>query len=159
MLRFSKDGKYAYLMYELLNAVEVYQYSVVHDMPVFEKIQTISTVSKKDGDACAASGMELTKSGTHLFCSNSGVNSIVCFEVDQKTGLLTRLFETRVNSDYPKMLEIYPDERHFLTLNNNSNDIYSYKIDYENKYSLVSGPGISVDKPNCIYIMELPTEE
>ncbi|MCI8389167.1 MAG: lactonase family protein [Roseburia sp.] len=159
MLRFSKNGAYAYLMYELMNAVEVYRYSVVHEMPVFEKIQTISTVSKKDGDACAASGMELSKSGKYLFCSNSGVNSVVCFEVDQKTGLLTRQFETRVNSDYPKMLEIYPDERHYLTLNNNSNDIYSYKIDYENKYSLVSMPGIQVDKPNCIYIMELLEEE
>ena len=87
------------------------------------------------------------------------MNSVVCFEVDQKTGLLTRQFETRVNSDYPKMLEKYQDERHYLTLNNNSNDIYSYKIDYENKYSLVSMPGIQVDKPNCIYIMELLEEE
>lgn len=159
MLRFSKDGKYAYLMYELMNAVEVYAYSVVHDMPVFEKIQTISTVTKKDGDACAASGMELSKSGNYLFCSNSGVNSVVCFEVDRKTGMLKRLFETRVNSDYPKMLEVYPDEQHYLTLNNNSNDIFSYRINYEKGYSLQERPGIRVDKPNCIYIMELPKEE
>ena len=156
MIRFSRDGRFAYILYELMNMVEVYEYNVVNDMPVFELIQTISTMGKKDDDVCAASGMEISKSGKYLFCSNSGVNSVVCYEIDQETGMLTTLFNTNVCSDYPKVLAIFPDEQHYLTLNNNSNDIAFYQINYEKKYSLWQGKAISVDKPNCIYILELP---
>ena len=42
--------------------------------------------------------------------------------------MLTPVFTTKVNSDYPKMLAIYPDEKHYLTLNNNSNDIFNLHV-------------------------------
>lgn len=155
MIRFSRDGKFAYILYELLNEVEVYRYSVENDVPCFEKIQTITTVSRKEEDVCAASGMEVSKSGDYLFVSNSGVNSVVCYKIDKATGMLTEVFMTKVNSDYPKMLAIYPDERHYLTLNNNSNDIFTYKIEYEKGYSLETGAAVKVDKPNCIYMLKL----
>ncbi len=156
MIRFSRNGKFAYILYELLNEVEVYSYHVEKDQPVFEKIQTISTMAPKDEDICAASGMEISKSGKYLFCSNAGINSVVCFEIDEKTGMLKEVFHSRVNSDYPKMLAIFPDEKHYLTLNNSSNDIATYEINYEKGYSLVNAPMIKVDKPNSIYIMRLP---
>ncbi|MCI5919593.1 MAG: lactonase family protein [Roseburia sp.] len=158
MIRFSRDHKYAYILYELLNIVEVYAYSVEHDMPKFEKIQTISTKEKGDDDSCAASGMEISKSGKYLFCSNAGVDSVNCFEIDEKTGMLTEIFNTRVYSDYPKMLAIYPDEKHYLTLNNGTNEIVSYQIDFEKKCSLEVGKPVKVDKPNSIYILKLEQE-
>ena len=158
MIRFSRDGKHAYILYELMNMVEVYNYTVVDDEPEFEKIQTISTVTDKQEDLCAASGMEVSKSGEYLFCSNAGINSVVCYEIDADTGMLKEAFKTKVNSDYPKMLAIYPDEKHYLTLNNNSNDIFTYTIDFEHKYSLQRGAGVKVDKPNCIYMLKLESE-
>lgn len=155
MIRFSKNGKYAYILYELLNEVEVYRYADKGLVPAFEKIQTITTMSGKDDDVCAASGMEISKSGKYLFCSNAGVNSVVCYEIDSVTGMLSRVFHTRVCSDYPKMLAIFPDEKHYLTLNNNSNDIVTYTINYEKKCSLQSVAPVKVDKPNCIYMVKL----
>lgn len=155
MIRFSRDGKHAYILYELMNVIEVYNYSIVDDMPMFEKVQTISTMTDKDDDVCAASGMEISKSGKYLMCSNAGVNSVVCYEIDPATGMLNQVFATRVNSDYPKVLAICPDEKHYLTLNNNSNDIFSYEINFEKGYSLQTGAGVKVDKPNCIYMLKL----
>ena len=155
IIRFSADGRFAYILYELLNQVEVYSYKIVDDMPVFEKIQTITTMGPKDDDVCAASGMEVSKSGKYLYVSNSGVNSVICYAIDQKEGTLTVTFQTRVCSDFPKMLAIFPDEKHYLTLNNASNDIAFYAVDYEKKYSIWEGKPIKVDKPNCIYILKL----
>lgn len=155
MIRFSKDGKFAYILYELMNMVEVYSYRLENDEPQFEKIQTISTVDGREDDLCAASGMEVSKSGKYLFVSNAGINSVICYEIDSLTGKLSVEFETRVNSDYPKVLAVYPDERHYLTLNNNSNDIYSYRIDFERGYSLQESACVKVDKPNCIYMLRL----
>ena len=82
----------------------------------------------------------------------------MCYEIEEKTGMLTPVFTTKVNSDYPKMLAIYPDEKHYLTLNNNSNDIFSYTIDYRDGYSLETGSPVKVDKPNCIYMLKLEAE-
>lgn len=155
MIRFSRDGHYAYILYEASNIIEVYSYSVENDMPVFEKIQEITTNTEKEDMLCAASGMEISKSGEYLMCSNAGVNTVVCYEIDAKSGMLIEKFTTKVNSDYPKMLALYPDEKHYLTLNNNSNDIFSYEICYEKGYSLQHGEAIKVDKPNCIYILKL----
>lgn len=155
MIRFSRDDHYAYILYEASNIVEVYSYTVEDDMPVFEKIQEVTTNTEKEDMLCAASGMEVSKSGKYLMCSNAGVNTVVCYEIDAKTGMLTEKFTTKVNSDYPKMLALYPDEKHYLTLNNNSNDIFSYEIRYEEGYSLQHGEAIKVDKPNCIYILKL----
>ncbi len=117
MIRFSKNGKFAYILYELSNEVEVYKYSVKKNQPYFEKIQSISTVDGREDDLCAASGMEVSKSGQYLFVSNAGINSVICYEIDSLTGKLSVAFATRVNSDYPKVLAVYPDERHYLTLN------------------------------------------
>ena len=155
IIRFSADGRFAYILYELLNQVEVYSYKIVDDMPVFEKIQTITTMGPKDDDVCAASGMEVSKSGKYLYVSNSGVNSVICYAIDPKEGTLSVTFQTRVCSDFPKMLAIFPDEKHYLTLINASNDIAFYAVDYEKKYSIWEGKPIKVDKPNCIYILKL----
>ena len=155
MIRFSRDGKFAYILYELTNMVEVYTYNLVNNMPVFEKVQTVSTMAPKDDDVCAASGMEMSKSGKHLYVSNSGVNSVVCYEVNPENGTLTVVFHTRVCSDFPKMLAIFPDGKHYLTLNNASNDIAFYSVDYEHNCSMWEGKPIQVDKPNCIYILKL----
>lgn len=155
MIRFSRNGKYAYILYELLNVVEVYKYDVVDDEPEFQKIQTISTEYKADEDICSASGMEISKSGKYLFCSNAGVNSAVVFEINEENGMLSEVFRTKVNSDYPKMLAVYPDEQHYLTLNNASNEIVSYAINFKEGYSLQTGAPVKVDKPNCIYILKL----
>ena len=155
MIRFSRDGKYAYILYELTHEIEVYKYSVENEQPQFDKIQTITTQGKKEEDICAASGMEITKSGKYLFVSNAGVNTVVAYEIDPATGMLTQAFRTKVDSDYPKMLAIYPDEKHYLTVNNTSNDIVSYTINYEKGFSLQNGAPVKVDKPNCIYILKL----
>ena len=128
-------------------------------MPKVEKIQTISTTGdNRLSQLTAACAMRMTADEKYLFCSNAGVNSVVCYEIEEKTGMLTPVFTTKVNSDYPKMLAIYPDEKHYLTLNNNSNDIFSYTIDYKDGYSLETGSPVKVDKPNCIYMLKLEVE-
>lgn len=152
MIRFSADGKYAYVLYELLNIVEVYSYELVEDEPQFEKLQTITTMAAKDDDVCAASGMELSADGDYLFCSNAGVNSVVIYQIDQKTGLLSEMCNSKISGDYPKTIGVFPDGKHFMSLNNETNEITTFLVDYEKKYILMEGEPIQVDKPNCIYI-------
>ncbi len=49
MIRFSVDGRFAYVLCELKNTVDVYKYYVEDDQPVFERVQSISTDYEDEG--------------------------------------------------------------------------------------------------------------
>lgn len=155
MIRFGRDGRFAYILYELLNEIEVFSYTVEDDQPKFEKVQTITTAPKKDEDVCTASGLEVTMDGKYLFASNAGANTAVIYAIDEKSGMLTLMCNSKISGDYPKMLGICPDRMHFMSLNNETNEITTFLVDYDKQYILMEGQPIPVDKPNCIYIHKL----
>lgn len=156
MIRFSRDGKRAYVLCELGNTVDVYNYSIKNDEPVFERIQQIPTLGpKEEKDVCAASGMEVSKDGKYLYVSNAGINTVVIYAIDEKTGELTNLCGNLISGDYPKTLGIYPNDKFFMSLNHETNEITTFCVDYERKTILMTGHPVKVDKPNCVYIHKL----
>lgn len=156
MMRFTRDGKYAYVLCELKNTVEVYQYECTPKGPKFEFIQSISTIEDSEAANCGAAGIEMTADGRYLYCSNAGTNSVIIYEVDAKTGMLTKFCDSKISGDFPKALGIFPDGKHFASLNHDSNEITVFKMDYEKKCFLMDGRPIKIDTPNCIQFHKLP---
>lgn len=154
IIQFSHDGKNAYILNELKNTVDVYNYYVEDGVPEFERIQSISTEEKKD-DSCSSQNMEFTKDGKYLYCSNAGTNEIVIFERDAATGMLSLICITKVSGDFPKAFAIFPDGKHFMSLNHESNQISIFQMDYEKKYALMDGRPQKVYKPNCVCVYKL----
>ncbi len=155
MLRFSNDGTYAYVLCELKNTVEVHRYECTPDGPKFEFIQSILTVDEDEAPNGGASGMELTEDGKYLFCSNAGTNTVVIYEVDEQTGFLSVVCSSAISGDYPKTLGIFPDGKHFVSLNHDTNEITLFAVDYEKKHFLMKGRPIQIETPNCIHIHKL----
>lgn len=154
MIRFSKDCKNAYVLNELENSVDVYNYYVDERGPEFERIQKVSTQNKK-GDMSSAQNMEFSPDGKYLYCSSAGPNEMVIFERDPETGKLELIMFTRISGDFPKALAVFPDGRHFMSLNHESNEICTFRMNYEKKYALMNGRPQKIDKPNCVYIHKL----
>lgn len=154
MIRFSKDGKNAYVLNELENSIDVYDYCVDERGPEFSRIQKISTKNKKD-DQCSAQAMEFSPDGKYIYCSSAGPNEMVIFERDPETGKLKLVTFTRISGDFPKALAVFPDGRHFMSLNHESNEICTFRIHYDKKYALMNGRPQKIDKPNCVYIHKL----
>lgn len=155
MIRFSGDGRFAYVLCELKNSVEVYSYACTPKGPVFEFVQNISTVKDADARSSGASGMELTPDGKHLFCSNAGANSVIIFDVDEATGMLTHVCCSQISGDFPKTLGVFPDGEHFVSLNHDTNEMTLFKVDYEKKHFLMTGRPIKIETPNCIHFHKL----
>lgn len=152
-LRFSKDGRFAYLLYELDNCVDVFSYSVEGNRPVFEKLQTVMTPSDNiDQLHDVSSGMHLSPDGKHLFTSTAGDDTLAMFSVDQKTGLLTKEFSLPVSGEYPKDIALFPGGKHIACVNHESDTITTFKIDYEKKVITLKGKPVKLDTPNCILI-------
>lgn len=154
-LIFSQDGKFAYLICQLKNCVNVYSYNSEDGMPHFELIQQISTLGKVFNDKSAVAAIKISYDGKYIFCSNAGDNSIAFFARDEKTGLLTKNSVLPISGDYPKNICIFPDDRHIASLNHETNEITFFTIDYENGLLIQHGKPIQVETPNCAVIKKL----
>lgn len=154
-LRFSQDGRFAYVLCELTNVVNVYSYHVEGDNPEFELIQTLSTKDPKEDEICSAAAMEISPDGRYLFCTDAGINAALIFEIDAETGLLTLVCNSRIGGEFPKALAVFPDGKHFMCLNHDNDSIGIFSVNYEGKYFLMDGKPVDVETPNCVYIHKL----
>lgn len=156
MIRIDRQRKYAYVLCEMDNDIHVYRVtSTPRGKDSYEQIQTITTIEDGEHQQAAASGIEFSPDGNHLFVSNAGVNTVTVYDVDKETGLLSRICENKISGDYPKMLDVMPDNEHFVVLNHESNEICIFKMDYEKGYFLMDKKPIPIEQPNCIFIHKL----
>lgn len=153
-LTFSKDGKFMYVVHELKNYIEVYSYEEKDNEPYFEKIQTISTF-QGDNTGVAASALSFSKDYQYLLSSNAGDNSVVLYKADEKTGLLSTILCLPVSGDYPKDAGLFPDNRHLVSLNHESNTLTFFTVNMEEGTMVMNGKEIPVEKPNCVVFHQL----
>lgn len=155
-LKFSKDGKYLYIVHELKNCIDVYTYTEISDKnPEFEKIQTISTLNKYHAGGSAASALNLSSDYKYIISSNAGDNSVILYEIDEKTGMLTKKFCLPVSGDYPKDAVLFPDNRHLVSANHISSTLTFFDVDMEKNVIVMHGKEIKVQQPNCIIFHKL----
>jgi 6-phosphogluconolactonase len=156
LMQFSPDGKTAYLLSQISNSVTVYSYTVEEGAsltPVFEKLQEISTTSDTvDPMHDAASGMCFSPDGKYLFTSTAGDNTVTMFSINENDGTLTKEFALPISGEYPKDITMFPDGQHIAVVNNESNSITTFKVDYKKKLLIMKGKPLSVDTPTCIHM-------
>ena len=139
------------------NYIDVYEYSVdKNDIPSFEKIQTISTLNDYHASVTSASAINLSMDFKYIVSSNAGDNSVVVYSVDTKTGLLTKVLCLPVSGDYPKDVALFPDNKHLVSLNHESNTMTFFTVDMDKGTIVMNGRDIPIDRPNCIIFHKLP---
>lgn len=161
IIRFSADGRFAYILFELSNEIKVYSYDGSGHTPEFELLQSISTLTKeKDEDAFhnAASGLALAPDGKHLFCTTAGENTVSMYEIDIETGLLDKKFTLPISGDYPKDLVIFPDNKHIAVANHASNTVTTFTVDYDKNIIVMNDKPHHIETPNSIHIWPVPDE-
>ena len=161
IIRFSADGRFAYILFELSNEIKVYSYDGSGHTPEFELLQSISTLTKeKDEDAFhnAASGLALAPDGRHLFCTTAGENTVSMYEIDVETGLLDKKFTLPISGDYPKDLVIFPDNKHIAVANHASNTVTTFTVDYDKNIIVMNDKPHRIETPNSIHIWPVPDE-
>ena len=153
---FSKDGNYAYILFELTNRVGVYKYSDNGKTPEFELIQLIETLSDElDPLHDCAAAITISPDGKHLFTSTAGDNSVAMFTINPEDGTLEKDFALPISGEYPKDIALFPDGKHIAVVNHESNSITTFTVDYENKVLVMKGKPMKVETPNCILITKV----
>lgn len=155
-LKFSKDGRYLYIVHELKNYVDVYTYTEISEKnPEFEKIQTISTLNNYHAGGSAASALNISLDYKYIVSSNAGDNSVILFEIDENTGMLTKKFCLPISGDYPKDATLFPDNKHLVSLNHLSSTMTFFNVDLEKNVLVMHGKEIKVQQPNCVIFHKL----
>lgn len=154
-LKFSQDGKYLYIVHELKNYIDVYSYEEVNGNPEFEKIQTISTLNEYHASNSAASTLNFSADFNYMVSSNAGDNSVVIYKIDHSNGLLEKLFCLPISGDYPKDAALFPDNRHLVSLNHETNSMTFFTVDLKKGLLVMNGPEVRVEQPNCIIFHRL----
>lgn len=149
-VKFTKDGKYLYIVHELKNYIDVYTYKEINNNPEFEKIQTVSTLNDYHAGGSAASALNFSVDDEYLISSNAGDNSVIIFKVDHRDGKLDKIFCLPISGDYPKDANLFPDNRHLVSLNQESNTLTFFTVDLKKGTLVMNGKELTIDRPNCI---------
>lgn len=157
-VKFSKDGKFLYIVHELKNYIDVYSYKDVNNNPYFEKIQNISTLNNYHSAGSAASALNFSTDDDYLVSSNAGDNSVIVYRVNHKDGQLTKIFCLPISGDYPKDATLFPDNRHLVSLNHESNTMTFFSVDLKKGLLVMNGKEIKVESPNCIIFFQTEGE-
>ena len=155
-IKFHKSGKFAYVLNENSCKVDIYSYTDNNNDPDFEKIGSVSTVNddyKTTGSISCA--MKFSADHKLLMCSVAGSNSVAVFKVDEKTGLLEKRLCLPVSGDYPKDVAFFPDSKHIVSLNHESNTMSFFNLNLKDNIIVLNGPFIKVPSGNCIITKRL----
>lgn len=154
--RFSSDGKFIYLMYELKNLIDVFTFQTGKRVPKIEKIQTISTTGGHEpSQLTAACSMRMSDDEKYLYCGNAGDDTVSVYKRDASTGLLELMCCLPISGDYPKDIAVFPDKKHIAAINHESGSITFFKVDYEKGLLIMSSNPIRVNEPNCCVIVKV----
>ena len=64
--------------------------------------------------------------------------------------MLTKHLCLPVSGDYPKDVALFPDNRHLVSLNHESDTMTFFNVDMEQGTLVMNGREMKVDQPNCI---------
>lgn len=157
-IRFSRDGRFFYVLKESLNMITVYSYEDTPRGPLMTRLQSISTLAKKFNDYSACVSFIFTKDEKNLVVCNAGENSICIYRRDPETGLLEQLRVLPISGVYPKKAGIFPNDRYLVSVNQESNSLSLFQVDFESGLILMKHRAISVPQPSSIAIVKLPEE-
>ena len=127
--------------------------------PDFEKIQTVSTLNNYHATGSAASALNFSSDFKYLISSNAGDNSVVIYRIDPDNGYLYKVLCLPISGEYPKDAALFPDNRHLVSLNHESNTMTFFTVDLKKGLLVMHGKEIKVDKPNCIIFHKLQDDQ
>ncbi len=152
-MKFSPNGKHAYVLNELQLSVTVFQYDA--KAGTLNPIQTISTLPESLREVRnSASEIRVHPSGRFVYAANRGHDSIAAFRVDPENGKLTFVEREAVRGSWPRNFNLDPSGKWLLAAGRNSNTIAVFHVDPQAGGLVFTGKSVNCPTPICI---ELPS--
>lgn len=148
-LAFHPNGKFVYVINELLCTMAVFRYDAARGE--LKDVQNISTLPPGETVQRGFSTAEVIAhpGGKFLYGSNRGHNSIVVFAVDASTGELTHVENQPTQGHTPRHFAVDPTGAWLLAENQDSGSVVVFRIDAATGRLRATGQNIAVPSPVC----------
>ncbi|MCJ8339900.1 MAG: lactonase family protein [Pseudomonadales bacterium] len=151
-LVFHPNGKFAFLISELISQVTLLSYDAANgELTV---LQTINTVPQDYRGVNYPGDLHLSPDGKFLYGSNRGHDSIVIYAFDQQQQQLNLIGFQSSGGKFPRGFTIAASGRYLLVANQNSDNIVSFKRDAKNG-TLARVDEIFAPTPVCLKLLNL----
>lgn len=126
-IRFSPDGKHAYLLGELSSLLSVMAYN--QELGEFTLVQTTSTIPSDWTKHNGAAAIRMSKDGRFVYTTNRGHNSIAVWAINQATGKVDLIQTISTEGDFPRDFNLNPSEEFLVAANQNTDNVSVYRRD------------------------------
>ncbi|MCR8559125.1 lactonase family protein [Mucilaginibacter sp. BJC16-A38] len=146
-LVFSNDKKHVYLLTEMGSNIHVFDY----DGGKLKEKQTASFLPAGFTGKTAGAAVKLSPDGKFLYASNRlETNNITVFAIDELTGELTQVQQVPTIGKNPRDFAIDPTGSFLLVANQDSDSIFTYRIDKTTGKLTMIGLHIEIGNPVCL---------
>jgi 6-phosphogluconolactonase len=154
---FHPNGRFAYVINEQGMTITTYAFDAATGR--LDEIESVPTLPAgvTGGKDFSTADIHVHPSGTLLYGSNRGHNSIVIFRVDPATGKLTLIGHETRSIDKPRNFNIDPSGTLLMVANQASASVTMFRIDQESgKLELLGAPTPVGPKPSFVGVLMLP---
>ena len=150
---FHPSGRYAYVMNELDSTVSAFTFDSTKG--TLKEAQNVHTLPDGFSGMNTTADIHVSPSGKFLYGSNRGHNSIVVFEIEERTGKLRFIEHAATGGRTPRNFAIDPTGRFLLAANQESNTIVSFRLDPSTGRLKPTGYVAEVPSPVCLKLTPL----
>jgi 6-phosphogluconolactonase len=144
---FHPNGKFAYLMSELVGRVTVFAWGAKEG--TLTEVQTISCFPTEGSGDRSGAGLAMRPDGRFLYTTTRSDNSIEVFSIDATKGMLVGVQRVISDGKLPWSCALDPEGRHLITTNFSSNSASIYGIDFASGILKPVGSIPDVPSPVC----------
>lgn len=147
-LAFRPDGKFAYVLAEMLSQVVAFRYDATRG--TLSEVQTVSMLPQGFSGDNSGAEIAVHPNARFLYASNRGHDSIAAFRIDATAGTLTAIGHTPTQGKTPRNFAIDPSGRFLIAANQNSGTVVVFRIDQETGALTPTGTTVQVPFPVAV---------
>lgn len=149
---FHPGGRFAYLVNELDSTVTALSFDGAAG--AFEHLQTVSMLPEGFGGESSCADLHVSSSGTFVYASNRGHDSIVIHRVDPRAGTLRCVGHQPTQGKTPRSFGIDPAGAFLLAANQDSDSIVTFRVDAHRGTLQPTGQVARVPTPVCVKFLD-----
>ena len=142
------NGKYLYVINELDSTLATFKYNELNGTLTLS--DTISTLPSDFSGVSYCADVHVSPSGRFLYGSNRGHNSIVVFEIDQRTGTLKLVEHVSTEGNWPRNFTLDPSGGFLLVANQRTDNVVTFSIDPGSGRLTPTGHVEEIPAPVCL---------
>ena len=148
---FHPGGRYGYVMNELDATVTAF--TCDSSWGTLKETQTVHTLPEAFSGINTTADIHVSPFGKFLYGSNRGHNSIVVFEIEERTGKLRFIEHAATEGLTPRNFAIDPTGGFLLAANQDSDTIVTFRLDMATGKLKPTGYVTEVPSPVCLKIV------